>query len=213
MIKLTIKTQTLTLCIAALGSLSLSAFAQAAPNPMPEATETCSGCHQADGKGMPNIAPMLAGLNADYLEHQLILFSSGERQSAIMKGMADGVSDPAVRREVAEYFASLPSYEFTDLEQRGSQADIDNPYRKLVFQGDWDRNIPACATCHGPSGMGVDKFPRLASQHADYIQTQLNAWKNGTRKGDDLNMMGNIADKLTDDEIKNLSYYFASFRY
>ena len=108
MIKLNIKTQTLTLCIAALGSLSLSAFTQAAPNPMPEASETCSGCHQADGKGMPNIAPMLAGLNADYLEHQLVLFSSGERQSAIMKGMADGVSDPTVRREVAEYFASLP---------------------------------------------------------------------------------------------------------
>ncbi|CAH6846795.1 hypothetical protein VCHA34P116_10657 [Vibrio chagasii] len=28
-----------------------------------------------------------------------------------------------------------------------------------------------------------------------------------------MNMMGNIAGKLTDDEIKNLSYYFASFRY
>ena len=77
---------------------------------------------------------MLAGLNADYLEHQLILFSSGERQSAIMKGMADGVSDPAIRREVAEYFASLPSYEFTDLEQRGSQADIENRIASLYFK-------------------------------------------------------------------------------
>lgn len=180
---------------------------------VPDAVQTCSGCHGVDGKGQANMAPMLAGLNADYLEQQLILFSDGTRQSPLMKGMADSVSDPEIRRQVAEYFAALPSYQFTDLEQRGAQADINNPYRKLVFQGDWDRNIPACATCHGPSGMGIGKFPRIASQHADYIQQQLNAWKNGTRGGDPLNMMGNIASKLTDDEIENLSYYFASFRY
>lgn len=61
--------------------------------------------------------------------------------------------------------------------------------------------------------MGVDKFPRLASQHADYLNTQLMAWKNGTRSGDPLNMMGTIAKNLTDEEIENLSYYFASLRY
>ncbi len=75
-----------------------------------------------------------------------------------MKAWRMVYSDPNVRREVTKYFASLPSYEFSDLEQRGSQADIDNPYRSLYSKGDWDRNIPACATCHGPSGMGVDKF-------------------------------------------------------
>jgi cytochrome c553 len=130
-----------------------------------------------------------------------------------MKGMADELSDPTLRAEVLQYFAQLPTWEFTDLEQRGDQADISNPYRKLVYQGDWDRNIPACSTCHGASGIGVDKFPRLASQQADYLQNQLHAWKNGTRSGDPLNMMSSIAKKLTDKEIENLSYYFASLRY
>ncbi|MDG2723245.1 cystathionine beta-synthase, partial [Vibrio parahaemolyticus] len=49
--------------------------------------------------------------------------------------------------------------------------------------------------------------------HADYLKTQLMAWKNGTRSGDPLNMMGTIAKNLTDKEIENLAYYFASLRY
>ncbi|UQA50750.1 MULTISPECIES: c-type cytochrome [Vibrio] len=197
-----------------LAALCLSAASFAAYSaPLPEHGEICTGCHGVDGKGQAGIASMLAGLNAGYMESQLELFSSDKRHNVIMKGMADELSDPTLRAEVLQYFAQLPTWEFTDLEQRGDQADISNPYRKLVYQGDWDRNIPACSTCHGASGMGVDKFPRLASQQADYLQNQLHAWKNGTRSGDPLNMMGGIAKKLTDKEIKNLSYYFASLRY
>lgn len=175
--------------------------------------KVCEACHGADGKGLPNIAPMLAGLNADYLENQLILYSKGSRQNQLMKPMADQLSDPTQRREIAEYFSNLPSYTFDSLEQRGASVKMESPYRKLVYQGDWDRDIPACATCHGPSGMGVGMFPRLASQHADYTKAQLLAWKNGTRSGDPLNMMGNIAKKLTDEEITHLAEYFASYRY
>lgn len=180
---------------------------------IPEKAAVCSGCHGQDGMGQANIAPMIASLNADYLNTQIELFLTGERQNTLMQGMAERLSDPNDRKEVVEYFANLPSYEFTDPEQRGDQADIQSPYRRLIFQGAWERNIPACATCHGASGMGVDKFPRLASQHADYLKAQLMAWKNGTRSGDPLNMMSTIAKNLTDKEIENLSYYFASLRY
>lgn len=182
-------------------------------SPIPEKAQICSGCHGVDGMGNINIAPMIAGLNEDYLNNQIKLFLSGERKNATMQGMAKQLSDPNDRKEVMAYFANLPSYDFTNLEQRGDQADIESPYRKLIFQGDWKRNIPACATCHGASGIGVDKFPRLASQHADYLKAQLMAWKNGTRSGDPLNIMGAIAKNLTDKEIENLAYYFASLRY
>ncbi len=191
----------------------LATTMSASASSIPEKAGVCSGCHGQDGMGQANIAPMIAGLNASYLNTQIELFLSGERQDPVMQGMAKEVSDPSVRKEVLEYYASLPSYEFSNPEKRGDQADIRSPYRKLIFQGDWDRNIPACATCHGASGMGVDKFPRLASQHADYLKAQLMAWKNGTRSGDPLNMMSTIAKNLTDKEIENLSYYFASLRY
>ncbi len=182
-------------------------------NAMPEKAGICTSCHGQDGKGQANIAPMLAGLNAGYLNQQIQLFLSGERKDPLMTPMAKELSDPQIRKEVTEYYSSLPTYEFTNLEQRGSQADISNPYRKLVYQGDWDRNIPACSTCHAASGMGVGPFPRLASQHAYYLKKQLHDWKNGARSGDPLNMMSTIAKKLTDDEIEKLSFYFASFRY
>ncbi|EQB8914478.1 c-type cytochrome [Vibrio fluvialis] len=180
---------------------------------MPVQGEVCASCHGADGKGQPNVAPMLAGLDSQYLQTQIALFISGERQNPMMTAMAQGLSDSAVRKSVLDYYSALPTYQFTHLEQRGDQADISNPYRKLIYQGDWDRNIPACSTCHGASGMGVATFPRLASQHADYLKNQLHSWKNGTRQGDPLNMMATIAGKLTDDEIENLAFYFASFRY
>ncbi len=196
---------------AALPMLVASVSIQAAE--MPAKAGVCTSCHGQDGKGQTNIAPMLAGLSAEYLDSQIQLFLSGERKDPLMSPMAKELSDPQIRKEVTEYYASLPSYEFTNLEQRGSQADISNPYRKLVYQGDWDRNIPACATCHAASGMGVGQFPRLASQHAYYLKKQLHDWKKGVRSGDPLNMMSTIAQKLTDDEIENLSFYFASFRY
>ena len=36
-----------------------------------------------------------------------------------------------------------------------------------------DRGIPACATCHGADAEGVGDFPRLAGQHAKYVEKQL----------------------------------------
>lgn len=53
---------------------------------IPEKASVCSGCHGQDGMGQPNIAPMLAGLNANYLNTQIELFLSGERQNVVMQG-------------------------------------------------------------------------------------------------------------------------------
>ncbi len=122
------------------------------------------------------------------------------------------VPDPAIRREVAEYFSFAPSYEFTDLEQRGSQADIEPVSQACVFRAISGTEIfqhvsPPAAD---QSGMGVDKFPRLANQHADYIQSQQRMEKRRHSQGS-LNMMGNIAGKLTDDEIKNPSLLLRIF--
>ena len=40
---------------------------------------------------------------------------------------------------------------------------------KLAMQGDWERYIVPCSTCHGPDNLGVSSvFPHLAGQHAGY---------------------------------------------
>lgn len=177
---------------------------------MPPSAAVCAGCHGQEGLGQPNVAPMLAGLNADYMSEQIDLFLSGKRKDPVMTSMAALVSDPATRKQVSEYFAALPAPRVAEPEQRGDRVRFDSPAEKLVYQGDWERNIPACATCHGASGIGVGDFPRLAGQQEYYLNKQLTDWKQGKRSGDPLNMMSHIAVQLSDDEIKGLAGYFST---
>jgi cytochrome c553 len=65
-----------------------------------------------------------------------------------------------------------------------------------------------CAACHGANGVSVsDAIPNLAAQRTGYIEAQLNALKDGTRKNA---IMNAIASQLTADEIANVAAYFAS---
>src|SRR5437773_358392 len=63
-----------------------------------------------------------------------------------------------------------------------------------------------CAACHGAGGVSVsDTIPNLAAQRAGYLEAQLKALKDGTRKNPIMNAiaaqlspedMANVADKL-----------------
>ncbi len=65
-----------------------------------------------------------------------------------------------------------------------------------------------CAACHGAAGVSVsDSVPNLAAQRAAYIQAQLKALKDGTRKAP---VMNAIAAQLTPTEIGDVAAYFAS---
>jgi len=65
-----------------------------------------------------------------------------------------------------------------------------------------------CAACHGPTGVSVsDSIPNLAAQRAGYLETQLKAWKDGSRKNP---IMNAIAAQLTADEIVNIAAYFSA---
>ncbi len=65
-----------------------------------------------------------------------------------------------------------------------------------------------CAACHGPTGVSVsDSIPNLAAQRAAYLEAQLKALKDGTRKSP---IMSAIAAQLSADEIANVAAYFAA---
>ncbi|PQJ85204.1 c-type cytochrome [Aliivibrio sifiae] len=180
--------------------------------PIPPAATVCTSCHMPTGMGLPNMAPMIAGKNAEYLTRQIDLFIAGERNDPLMTPMAGLIADPKKKAEAISYFASLSAPEIKTPEQRGDHVIISDPARKLVYQGDWSRNIPACSTCHGANGIGDQDFPRLANQHPDYLEEQLKAWKNKTRSGDHNDVMGSIARQLTNTEISQLSQYFANVK-
>jgi cytochrome c553 len=65
-----------------------------------------------------------------------------------------------------------------------------------------------CAACHGANGVSVsDTIPNLAAQRASYLETQLKALKDGTRKNP---VMSAIAAQLSPAEMANVAAYFAS---
>ncbi len=65
-----------------------------------------------------------------------------------------------------------------------------------------------CAACHGASGVSVDDaVPHLAAQRSGYLEAQLKAFKDGTRKNA---MMNAIATQLGADDIANIAAYFAA---
>lgn len=174
----------------------------------PREAQPCFACHGERGEGTAQ-GPMLAGLSTQYIDAQIDHFISGQRSDPLMTPMAQAYTDPQLRKPVAIYFASqgkLPELQVRGQRQASSVAE------QLYYQGNSARNIPACYSCHGPSAVGGGPFPRLAGQQADYVTRQLLAWQKGERKGDPGNMMGAIAKRLNEDDIKALASYLASIR-
>lgn len=172
------------------------------------AAMACASCHGVEGEGMAAAGfPRLAGLSAVYMQRQLADFASGDRANPIMQSIAAALS-PEEAHAVTTMLANKPR---PDVERIGRTAAAQGLGETLALRGAWERNIPECVSCHGPSGVGVgDSFPPLVGQSAQYLSSQLIAWQQGTRKNDPNDLMGHVARGLSEDEIKVVSAYFAN---
>lgn len=137
--------------LASLLSMNSTLIAKTIPFPETQfaTIETCKSCHGEDGLGVPNFTPMLVGLTEEYLEQQIKLYQTGMRTNLMMTPMSQKVDNPKLRQAILSHFASLPAPKITTVVQRGDQVIFDDPIERLVYQGDWERSIPACASCHG----------------------------------------------------------------
>lgn len=176
-----------------------------------ESAGLCVACHQADGSGM-NIPggeswPRLAGINPEYLYKQLQDIKAGTRQSPTMVPFVSMLSDQQMK-DVAAYYGAQPA-----TEAKGGEEATEEQLalgRKLAEEGDWDRYIVPCASCHGPGNKGVGgSFPGIAGQHAGYIADQLYNWQKATRDNDPQHLMAAIAERLSDDDIQAVSAWLA----
>lgn len=67
-----------------------------------------------------------------------------------------------------------------------------------------------CIACHGANGMGIaPTYPNLAGQNAPYMVAQLKAFKSGERKGAQSAIMAPMASGLSDQDMEDISAYFA----
>ena len=186
-------------------AFSMSMLASQASAQAPAKAAACAACHGADGNSTTPIWPKLAGQGAPYIVAQLKAFKSKERDNPSMSPMAAGLEE-ADMREIADYYAAQST-------QIAALGDEDfSAAEKLYRGGDAERALPACMACHGPNGAGNAPagFPALRGQHADYTVLQLNAYRDGSRAGGRNMVMGDIAKKMTDEEIAALAKYVSA---
>lgn len=168
-------------------------------------TQVCAACHTNDGSRGSPANPILQGQHPEYIAKQLADFKAGKRNNAIMKGFASALSEEDMKNVAAFYAGKSAKPGFAknkDLVTLG-----ENIYRGGIAE----KQVPACAGCHSPDGAGIPaQFPRLAGQHADYVESQMNNFRAGTRANGP--MMLTIAAKMSDKEIKAVADYVAGLR-
>ncbi len=131
----------------------------------------CSACHGPTGVSTSPLFPDLAGQQEAYLAAQLRAFKGKTRaeQDAhdYMWGMAT-LLDESVIDALARYYAAQKPAAGTP----GNAALIARG-KELYERGDPAHAVAACSTCHGDAAQGTSIFPRLAGQHAAYVERQL----------------------------------------
>ena len=176
------------------------------------AATVCAACHAADGNGTAPANPKLAGQHPGYLYKQMMDFKAQggkepARKSPVMGAMVTALA-PADMKGLADYFAGQalrPS-------AAGDKA-LAALGQKLWRGGNAASGVPACAGCHGPTGAGIPaQYPRLGGQYAEYVGSQLKAFRDGTRANDPGGMMRAVAARLTDREIQAVAEYAAGLR-
>ena len=73
-----------------------------------------------------------------------------------------------------------------------------------------DGKTVACTICHGPTLKGLGEVPPITGRPATYIFRQLNDMKTGNRKGGWVELMKQVVEKLSDDDMIALSAYLGS---
>ena len=162
----------------------------------------CFICHGMEGESSSPVFPRLTGQNAAYVARQLADYQSGKRVSSTMQPMVADLTKEDFAA-LGKYFASKPTFKHT----------VEDPGLAQVGAFIYDRGNPysgvaACSGCHGKNGHGTDLLPRLAGQHAQYVEKQLREFNSRARTNDNA-IMHAVASKLTELEIKAVSSYIS----
>lgn len=183
---------------------SLSAQAAEDPALMQRGEEQVMGkcflCHGATGDSSSPLYPKLAGQNEAYLLKQLRNFKAGERDSNDMRKVVVDMSDDDMRAAAHFFSHQQPS--------RGKSAygDMRAVGERLYMQGNPASGLLPCRECHGETGAGSEKLPRIAGQHTLYIETQLSLFEERKRTNDNAQMQ-DIAKRLSVDEARAVAEF------
>ena len=172
------------------------------------ATTICAACHAADGNSGIATYPKLAGQAAAYVYGQTMAIKDGTRThgaAGVMKPMVMNLSEQDIR-DAAAYYAKQQG-------KPGEANPKENPElgAKIYRGGLSAKKLPACMSCHGPSGAGIpgggteiQAYPRLGGQHKAYVVEQMKAYQSGQRKNA---IMADIANRLSEEELNAVANF------
>ena len=174
--------------------------------------ERCMECHGVDGQGHGHVDgagkivkfAKLAGQDVAYMFKQIQDFRSGARRDDFMKMMATSISDDDAIDILVYFSAQKP------MQGEANQESLQNVGQQLFEQGDSQRSIVACISCH--SKAAGRSAPLLHGQEWRYLQKQMLDWRSGQRRNDHSGVMNKSLQALKDHEIDSLASYLANAR-
>jgi len=199
--------------LAAATTLGFAEDRPAEPLPKPQLDAKlayCKTCHGLAGQGFRGAyaMPRLAGQQPEYLEEQLRAFIERRRLHPLMQNVAHALN-PATLSAIAAHFKELNPKPLG-----GGSKDLIAAGKKIYEEGAPDKQIAACASCHGPEAKGDGAMPRLAGQLHDYTVQTLANWSKqrgqDPAKPDASAIMAPIAQGLTHEQAVAVAAYLGS---
>jgi len=187
-----------------------------------EINDTCAGCHGEFGEGsIDGEYPRLAGLNEEYLASQIRHFKTRKRLNISMLPYATERELPEEdvhliaaylsRIELPTKLPPIVEEEFDALARLEASGRVINIAR---YPGDVEKGRrfyqKECAGCHGSAGQGDEsrKFPQLTGQYSNYLNRQINNFRQGERLHDDPRD-ADIFKSFSDVEIADMLAYMS----
>lgn len=162
----------------------------------------CFMCHGAEGESSSEVFPRLAGQHWEYIAKQLENFKSGKRKSTAMADMVAKLQ-PDEMVALGKYFEnmSVPAESAKDTELAAVG-------KYIYHYGNKFSGVAACIGCHGKDATGTATLPRLAGQHASYVESQLKSFGRRERTNDNA-VMHSIVIKMTPFEMAAVAEYLS----
>ncbi len=189
------KAITLALGIAALAAVQVTAQA-ANIEAGKDAFETCRGCHTSPGTSnvYPTYyVPKVGGQTEAYTVAALTAYKESKRAHRTMMANAINLSE----QKIADIAAYLTSATYGSGKAIANGGDAANGKTLAV----------TCVACHNDDAKSSN--PRLAGQHANYMEKAMQEYQSGARKNA---IMSSMVNGLSEDDMQDIAAYFTSLK-
>jgi len=160
-----------------------------------DAFETCRGCHTSPAASnvYPTYyVPKVGGQVAAYTVAALNAYKTSNRPHRTMMANTYDLSERTIE-DIAAYLATATG-------SKKANADGGNAKKGKKLAA-------SCMACHNDDTSEGATNPRLAGQHANYLEKAMQEYQSGDRKNA---LMQSMVQGLSEDDIKDIAAYFVA---